>query len=164
AGRFILDLSNTLSDAPQFWGVATLQTNFSKLESFGIFLFASGTLQINTTEYTKTETLTLPGLNSDGSDQTRTFVLPPTSFALDLLGQLRFRPPGVPTDLFRLSGGFVLKIDPTRFTLFVTASFSEGIGAAEVTFGKATGLLVLQTGLKAGDNFGIAGYLKVSAS
>src|SRR5437773_6411926 len=62
AGRFVLDTSYTQSDSPQFWGVATLETNFSVLEQFGIFMFAKGTLQINTTQFTKTETLTLPGL------------------------------------------------------------------------------------------------------
>ena len=62
AGRFVLDTSNTLSNIPQFWGVATLETNFSTLEQYGIFLCGKGTLQINTTQFTKTETLTLPGL------------------------------------------------------------------------------------------------------
>src|SRR5262249_52243647 len=45
AGRFILDLSYTLSDSPQFWGVATLQTNFKALEPYGLFILGSGTLQ-----------------------------------------------------------------------------------------------------------------------
>ena len=40
AGRFVLDNSNTLSDSVQIWGVATLETNFSFLEDFGVFLFA----------------------------------------------------------------------------------------------------------------------------
>src|SRR5439155_1517602 len=53
AGKFVLDMSNTLSSAPQFWGVATLETNFKVLEQFGVFLFAKGTLQINTTEFKK---------------------------------------------------------------------------------------------------------------
>ena len=57
AGRFVLDMSNTLSNTPQFWGVATLETNFSSLEQYGLFLFAKGTLQINTTDFKKTETL-----------------------------------------------------------------------------------------------------------
>ena len=33
AGKFVLDMSYTLSDSAQFWGVATLQTNFEELIS-----------------------------------------------------------------------------------------------------------------------------------
>ena len=47
AGRFVLDTSGTMSDMPQFWGVATLETDFPQLREFGIFLFGKGTLQIN---------------------------------------------------------------------------------------------------------------------
>src|SRR5205823_1293011 len=68
AGRFVLDTGNSLSSVPQFWGVATLETNFSSLEPYGIFLFGKGTLQVNTTDATKTETLTLPGLGPNGAD------------------------------------------------------------------------------------------------
>ena len=51
AGRFVLDMSGEISPAPQFWGVATLETNLDALEPFGVFAFAKGTLQINTTAY-----------------------------------------------------------------------------------------------------------------
>ena len=50
AGRFVIDNSNTLSEVPQIWGVATIETNFSFLEQFGLFMFAKGTFQLNFTE------------------------------------------------------------------------------------------------------------------
>jgi len=56
----VLDMGDGLNSVPKFWGVATLETNFSTLEQFGIFLSAKGTLQINTTQQTKVETITLP--------------------------------------------------------------------------------------------------------
>src|SRR6476619_6874266 len=87
SGRFVLDMGNGLSSVPQFWGVATLETNFSTLEQYGIFLFAKGTLQINTTSQTKTETITLPSLGPNGSDATRVFNLRPESFWLEVVSQ-----------------------------------------------------------------------------
>jgi len=164
AGKFVLDMSNTLSSAPQFWGVATLETNFKALEQYGVFLFAKGTLQINLTEFQKTETLTLTGLGPNGTDLTRTFVLPKLSFSLELVGQVRIRPPGAQTDLVRMQGGFFLSINPERFELFATAELSFGVGDAQITFGAATGLIVIVTGQTPGQNAGVAGFLKVSSS
>ena len=164
AGKFVLDLGNGLSAVPQFWGVATLETNFGALEPYGIFLFAKGTLQVNTTDSQKTETLTLSGLGPNGTDLTRTFVLPPLSFSLELVGQLRLRVPGSSTDLLRLQGGFYLSINPTRFQIYATAELSFGIGDAQVVYAQASGLLVVVTGLGSGENPGVAGRLKVSQS
>ena len=62
-----------------------------------------------------------------------------------------------------MQGGFVLSIDPARFQLFATASLSFGIGDAQVTYGSATGLIVIRTGLD-GANPGVAGMLSVSSS
>ena len=138
-------MSNTLSNKPQFWGVATLDTNFSALEQYGIFLFAKGTLQVNTTDFQKVETLTLPGLGPNGADLQRTYTLRPTSFALELVGQLRLQPPGTSADLVRLQGGFFISIDPTKFQLYATAELSFGLGDAQLTYAAATGLLVIQT-------------------
>jgi len=120
AGRFVLDTGNLLGTGPQLWGVATLETNFSTLEPFGIFLFGKGTLQINTTEQTHVETLTLKGLGNGGTDLVRTFTLRPQSFSIELVGQLRIRPPGTTTDLVRLQGGFFLSIDPAKFQIYAT--------------------------------------------
>jgi hypothetical protein len=164
AGRFILDTSNTLSDSPQFWGVATMETNFEELEQFGVFLFGKGTLQVNTTEFQKTETLSLPGLGPNGSDLKRTFHLAPVSFSIELVAQLRIRPPGTDTDLVRMEGGFYLNISPAKFEIFAMAELSFGVGDAQITYGKTTGLIVVATGLEPGRNFGVAGFLTVSAS
>ena len=94
AGRFVLDMSNTLSDIPQFWGVATIETNFAALEPYGIFLFGKGTLQINTTQFTKTETLTLPGLGAERRRRHAHVHARPLSFTVELVGQLRLRVAG----------------------------------------------------------------------
>ena len=82
AGRFVLDTSGEVSDFPQFWGVLKIETNFNELEQFGIFIEGSALLQINTTNFEKTETLTLKGIGDNDEDVTREFVLPPTSFAM----------------------------------------------------------------------------------
>ena len=60
-----------------------------------------------------------------------------------------------------MQGGFVIHIDPAKFELFATASLSFGIGDAQVNYGSATGLLVVQTGAD-GRNPGVAGMLQVS--
>jgi hypothetical protein len=57
----VLDTNNS-GLVPQFWGVASLQTNFSVLEQFGIYVNGSGLLEINTTAAQKVETLTLKGI------------------------------------------------------------------------------------------------------
>ncbi len=164
AGRFILDTSNTLSNAPQFWGVATLGTNFKVLEQYGIFLDASGTLQINTTDYPKTETLTLKGIGPNGGNLTQTFNLPKQNFTLQLVGQLRVRPPGTTTDLLNLNGGFHLKIDPTVFEIYATASLSFGAGSSKLVYGQASGLLIIVTGVGAGQSPGVAGRFAIGSS
>ena len=46
AGRFVLDTSG--SDT-KFWGVMTVETDFTVLEQYGVFMFGRGTLTINTT-------------------------------------------------------------------------------------------------------------------
>src|SRR4051794_1362516 len=159
SGRFVLDTGNGLSTVPQFWGVATLETNFSALETYGLFLFAKGTLQINTTDAAKTEVITLKGIGAGGTDVTRTFNLAPRSFSLELVGQARIRPNGTTSDLVRLQGGFFLSIDASanpRFELYATAELSFGLGDAQLTYGSATGLIII-------DSSGIAGMLNVSA-
>ncbi|WP_207493738.1 calcium-binding protein [Yoonia litorea] len=64
AARFILETSG-VSATPQFWGVATVQTNFGFLEQFGVYLSGSATLQVNLTGEDKVETLKLEGIPGD---------------------------------------------------------------------------------------------------
>ena len=156
AGRFVIDNSHTVSENVQIWGVAALRTNFSFLEQYGLFLNAEGTLQLNLTSQEKTETLTFKGLDG-GADRTETFVLSPNLFAIELVGFARVRPLGSTSDVLSLEGGFHLSFSPSRFELFVTASLSFGAGEASVNFGQATGLLVIQTGERDGENLGLAG-------
>ncbi|NOS68309.1 MAG: calcium-binding protein, partial [Verrucomicrobia bacterium] len=164
AGRFVLDLSGGLAE-PQLWGVMTLQTNFSVLEPYGLFLYASGTLQINTTGYEKTETITLRGIGDGGTDVTRTFVLAPHTFSIELVGQALIKIPGTDTELFRLNGGFFMKISDTRFELFATAELSFGIGSSRITYAEARGLLVVViTPTQAGEVIGVAGTFRIGAS
>ena len=157
AGRFVLDMSGTASTSPQFWGVATIDTNFQALEQYGLFLLANGTLQVNLTGTQKIETIELPGFGS------RTYTLKANSFSLELVGQVRVRPPGSTTDLVRMQGGFFLSIDPTKFEMYATASLSFGIGESQLTYGEATGLFVIVTGAD-GRNPGVAGMLTVGSS
>ncbi|MCX5670553.1 MAG: hypothetical protein NTU94_04440, partial [Planctomycetota bacterium] len=54
SGRFVLDMSGTVSSLPQFWGVMTLETNFKEFEQYGIFISGKGMVQVNITAYEKT--------------------------------------------------------------------------------------------------------------
>ena len=163
SGIFTLDMSNTLATVPQLWGAATLATNFSGLQKYGITIDATGTLEINTTEQEHVETLTLPGLGPNGSTATQTFDLQPLSFELALGGILAIQPPGSPSPLLSLNGALFLSINPYTFEIYATASLQYGVGAATVNYGTATGLIIVQTGLAPGTNPGVAGYLSVGA-
>ena len=85
AGRFVLDMGDPSSSVPKFWGVASIETNFSKLQPYGLDLYGKGFLEINTTSEVKNETLTLKGLGAGGADLTRSFTLQPYSFGLELV-------------------------------------------------------------------------------
>ena len=168
SGRFVLDLGDSSTSTPGLWGVATLETNFKSLEQYGVFLYAKGTLQINTTGVEKTETIVLKGIGDGGTDVTRTFHLAAGSFQLELAGQARIRPPGTTTDLMVLQGGFVLAIrtKPTvQLTMFATASLSFGVGSAQLTFGSVTALFVMQGPDGSGGlgHAGVAGQITVGA-
>ena len=165
SGRFVLDMGDPSSSAPQFWGVATLETNFSALQPLGISMFAKGTLQINTTGQVKNETLVLKGLGGGGSDLTRSFTLQPFSFGVALVGQLILSIPGTTTELFREQGGIFIAISglPTpSLVMYLTGEVSIGSGNARLTFGAATAILFVSTDVLGGD-VGVAGSITVSA-
>src|SRR6185369_6855755 len=126
--------------------------------------YGNGLLEINTSDVQKTEQLTLKGIGPNGTDLTQTFVLPAQSFILQIAGQARIRVPGTDTDLLKLNGGFYMRIDPTQFTIYETAELSFGIGSAQITYSKSTGVFIIQTGVGAGQNAGVAGYFKIGAS
>ncbi|MFZ0040303.1 MAG: hypothetical protein WAK93_03285, partial [Solirubrobacteraceae bacterium] len=163
AGFFELDMSNGLASVPQLWGVATLATNFTSLQKYGIDLYGTGTLQINLTEQVHVQTLTLPGLGPNGASETQTFTLQPLSFVFQIGGIAAITPPGSANPLVSLDGAFYLAINPGGMTIYATATLSYGAGPAALTYGSATGLIVIQTGLTPGQNPGVAGYLTVGA-
>jgi hypothetical protein len=157
SGEFVLDLSNGLSNGLDFWGAATLQTNFDVLKPYGINLYATGTLQINTSGTEHSVQLTLP-IGPGNSNVTDTYDLQPYSFSLVVGGLAEIRAPGTTTDLVRLEGGFDIEINPQQIILYATAQ----VTGALVNYGQGTGLIIIQTGLTPGRNPGIAGYLTVS--
>ncbi len=159
SGMFVLDMGDGTSRTPGFWGVATLETNFKSLEQYGLYLTAKGTLQVNTTGVEQPMSLVLKGLGDGGTDVLRQFTLAPGSFSLELVGQARIRPPGTTTDLVRLQGGFVLSIQTAQgfqLTMFATAELSFGIGEAQLTYAKATALLII-------NEDGVAGSITIGA-
>ncbi|MEN0071029.1 MAG: hypothetical protein AAGC63_08475, partial [Propionicimonas sp.] len=163
SGKFVLDLGDESTSVPQFWGVATLETNFSALEPYGIKMFAKGTLQINLTGEEKVETITLLGIGDGGGDVTRSFVLRPYSFGLELVGQLIVEAGG--SELMRLQGGIWLSIEGTptpSMQLYLTGELSFGAGSARLTYGAATGVLFIRTG--GGFGVGVAGMFTISQS
>jgi hypothetical protein len=164
AGRFVLDMGDASSSVPKFWGVASIETNFSKLQPYGLDLYGKGFLEINTTSEVKNETLTLKGLGAGGADLTRSFTLQPYSFGLELVAQMVVRVPGQSTELFRAQGGFFLAFAglPTpSLVMYVTGEVSYGSGSARLTYGSATAVLFVDTDV-AGRDVGIAGSITVS--
>ncbi|MHC4396737.1 MAG: hypothetical protein ACYS1A_13895 [Planctomycetota bacterium] len=108
AGRFVLDGSQGLSRVPQFWGVLKFQTNFDFLTPYGIYLYGTAMLQINATEYTKIETLTLQGVPGD-----IIFGITNPGLVLTLQGEL-------PDGMFQdnpLSANWITEFDNANYTL-----------------------------------------------
>ena len=175
SGRFILDMGDPSNPVPQFWGVATVETNFSKLKPYGLDVSAKGVLQINLTGQDRTETLTLKGLGNNGEDVTRTFNLAAGSFGIQMTGQLIVSIPTTGVELMRVSGGVYLMISDLPFkkradgswptpnlVLFLTGQLSFGSGEARITYGSTTAVLFVKTDVLGG-NFGVAGSVQVSA-
>ncbi len=148
SGEFVLDLGDPSTSVPQFWGVATLQTNFSALQPYGLNLNAKGTLQINLTGQTKDMSLTLKGIGPNGTDVTKNFSLQPYSFGVSLLGQVVVSVPTTNVELFREQGGIYLSIEalPTpHMVLYLNGTLSFGSGSAQLTYGSATAVLFIVT-------------------
>ena len=61
AAKFVLEVGDDFADI-EFWGVAAFQTNFEFLEQYGIYLTGSVLLQVNTTQRTISETISLEGI------------------------------------------------------------------------------------------------------
>nr|NLI49987.1 calcium-binding protein [Propionibacterium sp.] len=162
SGRFVLDMGGS-SLLPKFWGVATLETNFSALKPYGLSMFAKGTLLVNLDSVTHVETLTLPGMGPGGADLVKTFTLNGGSFGLQLVGQLIVSVPTTTIELFRIQGGLYLNIQTQPsflLRMYLTGEMTFGSGNASLTYGAVTGLLVVsgEPGY-----FGVAGTITVAS-
>ena len=163
SGRFVLDNSDPAHLPPRLWGVASLQTNFDALLPYGLRLSASGTLQINLTNETKVETITLKGVGPGHTDLVQTYTLKPYSFGLELVGLAVVSIPGTSTELMRIQGGLLLDISMAEnpsLTMFMTGTLSYGSGSVQITLASATAVLFIRT--DAG-HAGVAGSVTISA-
>ena len=143
--------------------MASLQTNFDALLPYGLRLSASGTLQINLTNETKVETITLKGVGPGHTDLVQTYTLKPYSFGLELVGLAVVSIPGTSTELMRIQGGLLLDISMAEnpsLTMFMTGTLSYGSGSVQITLASATAVLFIRT--DAG-HAGVAGSVTISA-
>ena len=154
SGFFELDLGATAKvGVPQLWGAATIDTNFDKLKPLGLDLYATGTLQINTTGQEHDEALTLPGVGPGGTTETDTYNLAPYSFSIDVAGKADVRVPTTNAVLWQIEGGFHIGLNPDDITIYAIGNTSYGL---------AQGLIVIQTGVKPGETPGIAAEFTIS--
>ena len=131
--------------APRFWGVATLETNFSSLEQYGIFLFAKGTLQINTTGVDQARDAHPQGHRRR---RHRPDPRPSTSSAEQLRARAASARRGSgrrarTTDLCgcRAASSSASRRPRPQMQMYATAELSFGVGDAQLTYGAATALL-----------------------
>ena len=154
SGFFVLDTGAGFSNGPQLWGVASMQTNFSKLQAFGLTIFASAYLEINTTGTEHVETISLAGLGPGGGPLVQTYDLQPFTFAIAAAGELKVSIPQTSVTLLDVNGGFFLSLSEDEEVLYATGS---------TIYGQATGLIIIRTGVE-GENAGVAGLLTVGKS
>ena len=114
SGFFVLDTGAGFSNGPQLWGVASMQTNFSKLQALGLTIFASAYLEINTTGTEHVETISLAGLGPGGGPLVQTYDLQPFTFAVALAGELKVSIPQTSVTLLDVNGGFSSRSARTR--------------------------------------------------
>ena len=154
SGFFVLDTGAGFSNGPQLWGVASMQTNFSKLQALGLTIFASAYLEINTTGTEHVETISLAGLGPGGGPLVQTYDLQPFTFAVALAGELKVSIPQTSVTLLDVNGGFFLSLSEDEEVLYATGS---------TIYGQATGLIIIRTGAE-GEHAGVAGLLTVGKS
>ncbi|MFN9035531.1 MAG: hypothetical protein ACK5YO_04505, partial [Planctomyces sp.] len=126
-----------------------LDTNFEKLRPIGVDVDVFALLQINTTNTTHVETLTLPGQAEGGGDLTETYTLAPNLFAVQAAGKLNFHVPDGNEDnqfgdqLFRLSGVFSIEISPSFLKVFVMSNLQLGPEDLRLLDLQAVGVFIL---------------------
>ncbi|MEN9554493.1 MAG: hypothetical protein RLZZ232_779, partial [Planctomycetota bacterium] len=145
AGRIVF---NTTADGTaEFWGVATLQTNFEKLQPLGVKADLEATLQFNTSKDAKNETITLKGQGAGGDDLTRTYQLQREMFRIEAGGILALHVPtfevGPPTgmQLARASGAFSIEVSSLGLKAFLKADLEIGPADARLLDFDALGVL-----------------------
>ena len=148
AGRMVLVISSDSEEAPQFWGVFSLETNFEKLLALGIETDLFATLQINTTDQERVETITLEGQATGGGDLVETYTLAPNLFRIEAAGKLIMGIPkadgtGVDVQLIEISGGFSMIISSEGMTIFAQATVSIGPENFKLGGLEALGLLII---------------------
>ncbi len=156
AGSFVLDVG---PDGPNLWGVATVSATYPALAAAGLYLTASGTLEVNTSTQTKNVTLQLPS-GPNGAEQAAPYTLQPTSLQIAVTGQAALRPPGTSTDLVDLTGGFYIGVSPQGLQVYAVATAAIG----GVQLGQATGLIIISTGVGSNGIPGIAGLLTIGGT
>ncbi len=156
AGSFTLDLGPS---GPNLWGVATVSASYPGLAAEGLYLTASGTLEVNTSTQAKDVTLQLP-TGPNGAEQAAPYHLQPTSLQIAVTGQAALRPPGTSTDLIDLTGGFYIGISPQGLQVYAVATLQIG----GVQLGQATGLIMISTGINQPGIPGIAALLTVGGT
>ncbi len=163
AGFFELDLSNQLASGPQIWGVATLATNFSALQPYGIFLYGSGTLQINLTQQEHDDTLTLPGSGPQRL-QRHADLQPPAAVLPGPGRRRRLDHPARDLDAARLpDGGFLLSLNPGGMTIYVDRLALLRSRLVQAHLWPGHGAAGHPDRPDPGTNPGIAGFLTVGA-
>ncbi|MDF2435266.1 MAG: mucin9, partial [Mucilaginibacter sp.] len=158
AGFFVVDYGHLFQNGLQIWGVASMNTNFSKLAQYGIGIYASAYLEINLSGAEHHETISLPGLGPNGGPLVQNYDLQPFTFAVAAAGKLTLGVPGLPP-LMSVNGGFYIALSLTKETIYVTGS---------TMYGQATGLIIVRTGLDSTPQNpvtpGVAGLLTVGKS
>jgi hypothetical protein len=124
AGRIVI---STPDGGPtEVWGVASLDTNFEKLQPYGIDADLKGTLQFNSSANSKSETITLKGMGPNGTDLTDTYELQPYLFRIEAGGKLDLHiptfEPGPPAGkhLASLRGAFSIEVSSTRWAFLAS--------------------------------------------
>ncbi|MFN9823483.1 MAG: hypothetical protein ACK58J_04975, partial [Planctomyces sp.] len=130
AGRVVF--ANNPDGTSEFWGVASLETNFEKLQPLGIHADLEATLQFNSSSQPKTETITLKGQGPGGADLTKTYQLQREMFRIEAGGILELHVPtfeeGPPQgmQLARASGAFSIEVSTQGLKAFIKADVEIG--------------------------------------
>ena len=153
-----LTINRTPTNEIEVWGYVNATVNLASLRAQGIDAQGDALLQINTTN--RSFPITLKKLNSMGVLVSQSATLEPRMFSIQVGGTATFSISG--SEVFRLTGGFELRIDSSKLLIFASATATVGpAGAPLMSFG-VLGLVQIMyddTGLT-----GFAASLKLTRS